>query len=125
MDNINIKYFTNRKLLGNYKTCPEVYLQKLEIKRYAMNTAKSYIFHFEKFINFYPKSDLIELDENDVRKYLSYLVQQGKSNSFLNQAVNSIKFYYEVVLEMPNRFMLLNAQEESKFYPKSLARRKC
>ena len=32
------------------------------------------------------------------------LIHQQKSNSYLNQVINSIKFYYEVVLGMPNRF---------------------
>ena len=28
----------------------------------------------------------------------------NRSDSYINQAVNSIKFYYETVLGMPNRF---------------------
>ncbi len=32
------------------------------------------------------------------------LIHQQISNSYLNQVINSIKFYYEVVLGMPNRF---------------------
>ena len=48
--------------------------------------------------------DLIALDENEIRNYLQYLIKQNKSDSYLNQAINSIKFYYEVVLEMPSRF---------------------
>jgi site-specific recombinase XerD len=44
------------------------------------------------------------LSERDVRRYLQILTKARKSNSYVNQAINSIKFYYEVVLGMPNRF---------------------
>ena len=99
-----IDSYRKRKLPADYRACPEEYFQKLELRKYALTTAKTYIAMFEKFINHYKGIDLIALDENEIRKYLQYLVQQNKSDSYLNQAINSIKFYYEVVLEMPSRF---------------------
>jgi len=50
---------------------------------------------FEGYMNYYAKRSVNELDERDIRAYLQHLVQQGKSDSYLNQAVNAIKFYYE------------------------------
>jgi len=100
----SIESYRKRKLPAGYRACPEEYFQKLELRKYALNTAKTYIAMFEKFINHYKDMDLIALDENEIRKYLQYLVHQNKSDSYLNQAINSIKFYYEVVLEMPSRF---------------------
>jgi integrase/recombinase XerD len=58
---------------------------------------------FETFINFYNTKDLISINENDVRDYLLKLIQENKSNAYINSAINSIKFYYESVLGMPNR----------------------
>ncbi|MCB0471993.1 MAG: tyrosine-type recombinase/integrase [Flavobacteriaceae bacterium] len=101
---IDVSWFRNRKLPNNYKSCPEIYLKKLELKKYANNTVKSYVSCFEDFINHFKDQDIDHLNENNIREYLQSLVQLQRSNSYINQAINSIKFYYEIVLGMPNRF---------------------
>lgn len=100
----DIKWFRNRKRSPYYKFCPEIYLQKLELRKYSNNTVKTYVSCFERFINHYQHNELNTLNENDIRTYLQFLIQNNRSNSYINQAINSIKFYYEIVLEMPNRF---------------------
>lgn len=100
----NMDSLRNRRRPNGDRKCPESYFQKLEIKRYAYNTAKTYVSCFEAYINYYQDKELMALNEQDIHNYLQYLVQKGVSNSYLNQAINSIKFYYEVVMEMPNRF---------------------
>ncbi|MDG1147373.1 MAG: tyrosine-type recombinase/integrase [Crocinitomicaceae bacterium] len=101
---IDIDFYRKREHPDNFRACPEEFLRKLEIRQYALNTAKTYITFFENFINHYASKSLDSIDENDVRNYLQSLVQQGRSHSYLNQAVNSIKFYFEIVMGMPNRF---------------------
>jgi integrase/recombinase XerD len=100
----DISYYRNRIIKPGYKTCPESYLQKLEIRRYSLNTVRTYVQLFETFLNHHPIQDPKNLNESDIREYLSHLVQEAKSDSYINQSINSIKFYYEVVLGMPNRF---------------------
>jgi site-specific recombinase XerD len=100
---------------------PQAYLEKLELKKYAENTAKTYISCFEAFMEYYPETPLQQLDENDVRRYLLYLIRSGRSNSYVNQAINSIKFYYEIVLGMPNRFYSVERPRKSKKLPKVLS----
>lgn len=101
---LDIDSYRKREHPESFRACPEEFLRKLEIKQYALNTAKTYINFFEGFINHYADKSLASIDENDIRNYLQFLVQKGRSHSYLNQAVNSIKFYYEIVLGMPNRF---------------------
>lgn len=101
---LNLERYRNRKSKNGTKYCPESYLLKLELKRYSANTVRNYVSCFEAFINHYYNKDPINLNETDVRAYLQLLIQQGKSNSYLNLAINSIKFFYEIVHEMPNRF---------------------
>jgi site-specific recombinase XerD len=84
--------------------CPASYLDKLELRKYANNTVKTYVTSFEKFINYYISKDLVAINESDVRKYILKLVHENKSNSHINSSINSIKFYYKSVLGMPNRF---------------------
>lgn len=103
-EKIDVSWFRRRTMNDNYRQCPEVYLQKLELKKYANSTVKNYVFCFERFINYYKDIELININENDIRDYLQTLIQEKRSNSYINQTINAIKFYYEIVLGMPNRF---------------------
>ncbi len=119
---INIDSFRKRKIPEGYRVCPEEFLRKLEIKKYALNTAKTYINFFENFINHYSDKSLESIDENDIRNYLQLLVQKEHSHSYLNQAVNSIKFYYEVVMGMPNRFYSIERPRPEHKLPKVISK---
>lgn len=119
---IDVNWFRKREISPGYRVCPENYLLKLELKKYANNTVKTYVSCFEAFINYYKNSKLMELNENDIRNYLQLLVQQKKSNSYINQAVNSIKFYYEIVLGMPNRFYAIERPRNQQALPKVISK---
>lgn len=119
---INVDWFRKRETQPNYRVCPEDYLLKLELKKYANNTVKTYVSCFEAFINYYKNFDLMELNENHIRSYLQVLIQNKKSNSYINQAVNSIKFYYEIVLGMPNRFYSIERPRTSQALPKVISK---
>ncbi|MFT5217761.1 MAG: integrase/recombinase XerD [Glaciecola sp.] len=103
-ETVDVEWFRTREVTEGYRCCPEDYLSKLELKRYANNTIRTYVHFFESFINYYSTIDLQAITEIHIRAYLKMLIHQQKSNSYLNQVINSIKFYYEVVLGMPNRF---------------------
>lgn len=117
---VNINSFRERKLPDNYRRCPKEFLQKLELKKYSLNTAKIYIYYFEEFINYYPKLDLLEINEENIKDYLSYQINLGKADSTLNQIINSIKFYYEMVLGMPNRFYDMERPRKKEQLPEVL-----
>ena len=103
------------------RLCPEEYLEKLELKKYAPNTARIYISCFEAFMRFYQDVPLDNIDETDIRNYLLSLVRNGSSDSYINQAINSIKFYYEIVRGMPNRFYSIERPRRSKKLPEVLS----
>lgn len=119
---VNVEWFRKRGVVEGIKSCPENFLSKLELKRYANNTVKTYVSCFEGFINHYKDRQLIDLDENDVRLYLQKLIKGNASHSYINQAINSIKFYYEVVLEMPNRFYAIERPWAEEKLPQVLAK---
>ncbi len=119
---ISVDSFRKRELKDGYRACPEDFLRKLEIKKYSLNTARTYINFFENFINYYSDKSLDSIDENDIRNYIQLLVQEGRSNSYLNQAVNSIKFYYEVVMGMPNRFYSIERPRPEQKLPKVISK---
>jgi integrase/recombinase XerD len=118
----DISWAENRNLPEDYKKCPKEYLQKLQLKKYSNSTIKTYVMAFEKFMNHYKENDLCQLNENHIRDYLSTLVKKGFSNSAINQAVNAIKFYYEIVLDMPNRFYEIERPIKEHKLPKVLSK---
>ena len=56
---LDINHFRKWDLSEGYKACPETYLQKLELRKYAYNTARTYIQCFERFINHYQEIELL------------------------------------------------------------------
>src|SRR5690606_4712797 len=106
-----------------YRRCPESYLLKLELKRYANNTVKTYVSCFEAFINHYNHIEPEHINENDIRAYLQKLIQEGSSNSYINQTINAIKFYYEDVMEMPNQLYGMERTRVEEKLPKVLSKK--
>ncbi|QNK78154.1 site-specific tyrosine recombinase/integron integrase [Winogradskyella undariae] len=119
---LNLERYRKRISKPGFRQCPEEYLLKLELKRYSDNTVRNYVSTFEAFINYYYKYDPITLNENDVRKYLQKLIKENKSNSYINLTINSIKFFYEVVHEMPNRFYTIERPRKEKKLPEVLSK---
>ncbi|MEM6643944.1 MAG: tyrosine-type recombinase/integrase [Bacteroidota bacterium] len=117
-----IDQFRNRNLPSTYVPCPESYLQKLEIRKYALSTARTYIALFEKFLNHFPNQSVSQLSDREVREYLQNLVSQKKSDSYLNSSINAIKFYYEVVLGMPNTFYEIERPIRKEPLPKVIGK---
>ena len=114
-ETVDVQWFRKRKTVPEYRLCPEEFLLKLELRRYANSTVKTYVTFFELFINFHKDKELKALDEKDIRIFLQHLIQKKHSNSYVNQAINAIKFYYEIVLDMPNRFYEIERpRKESK-----------
>lgn len=118
---ITVDTYRNRELAVGYKSCPEEFLRKLELKHYSMNTARIYISMFERFINAHKEADLLSINEEQIRLYLQGLVQAQRSDSYINQMINSIKFYYEVVMEMPNRFYSIERPRKKESLPKVIS----
>ena len=118
---ISVDDFRKRKYVKNYRACPEEYLEKLELRAYSFNTAKTYISLFERFINHYKNTPLNEISEKEIRAYIHKLTLEKKSSSYINQMINSIKFYYEVVLEMPNRFYSIERPIKREKLPKVIS----
>ncbi|MCF6169053.1 tyrosine-type recombinase/integrase [Lutibacter sp.] len=121
-EEIDVSWFRKRIIEDNYRKCPEAYLKKLELKKYANNTVRIYVFCFEKFINYHYNIDLIDINENDIRNYLEFLIKEELSNSYINQSINAIKFYYEIVLGMPNRFYEIERPRKEFKLPKVISK---
>lgn len=98
------QWIKNRELPLNHRTCPTEYLEKLKLKKYSNNTLRTYVSCFEKFLNHFKEVEIGDIDDRNIREYMAFLIDNNSSDSYINQAINSIKFYYEVVLNMPNTY---------------------
>ncbi len=121
-ETVDVEWFRKRKTIPGHRLCPEAYLLKLELKKYADSTIRTYVSFFEMFINHYKEKELNTINESDIRAFLQKLIHRNVSNSYLNQAINAIKFYYEVVLGMPNRFYEIERPRKEYKLPTVIAK---
>ena len=123
--NTNIKEpnYTRFKINNkkNTRKCPDEYIDKLQILRYSENTVRTYKYMFESFINYYKDTELLSINDNDIRNYLKHLVDKKVSLSYQNQAINAIKFYYEIVLNLPNRYYYVDRPRTEEKLPSVLS----
>ena len=108
-------------LKKSYPLVPECYFRELQVKRYSANTARTYVPSFYFFVKHYHGQPVDTLDENDIMDYLQLLSLKGCSTSLINQVLNSIKFYYEIVKGMPNRFYKLERPRKEYTLPEVLS----
>jgi len=106
----------------NYRKCPQEYVMKLKELRYSENTIRSYKNLFEEFINYYSTYEVPMIDEKLIIAFLRYLVIDRKvSESYQNQSINAIKFYYERVLGGHRKVYLIERPRHEKKLPTVLS----
>ncbi len=78
------------------------YTDILISQRYSYNTIKNYTQGFGRFLKYFGEIPIKESKAEDVNKYLAYVGKSNVSDSFINNEVNAIKFYYEKVVFLPD-----------------------
>jgi len=112
-----IKRLSQRGDVG-YRNCPEEYILKIREIQYSEKTLKTYQNAFEEFINYYREIDLKLIDEKMILEFMRYLVIERKvSESYQNQVINAIKFYYEKVLKGERKTYLIDRPKKEKTLP--------
>lgn len=74
------------------------YTQMIEMKKYSNQTLKSYKYHLIRFLDFKNKVSVKNLSSRDINDYLVCLVDSDVSDSYFNQAINAIRFFFKYVL---------------------------
>lgn len=121
-DGFERKEVVRKESKANWRECPKEFIDKLLICKYSKSTAKTYINSFEMFINAVKKENLLEIGEEEIRQYLIKLVKHGRSDSYIHQSINAIKFYYEKVHNMPNRFYSVERPRKKETLPKVIGK---
>ncbi len=71
--------------------------EQLKLKGYSSKTRNTYIKHIKRFSSFIDK-ELDSVSEQDIRKYMLFLLDQKNSHSYVNQAISAVKFLCNGVL---------------------------
>lgn len=91
------------------------YRQQLVLKRYSLNTIKTYTSAFVHFLQYHANKDIRTLDDQDIRNYFLYHIQSSKwSEAYQNTVINAIKFYYEKVLLQTKKFIDIRPRRTKK-----------
>jgi site-specific recombinase XerD len=97
---------------------PEDYIKTLTLKKYSQRTIHTYCSMMRLFMEYYPDKPLESVTDEDIREYLLYIIDEKKvSQSYQNQAINAIKFYYEQVLGRPTKTYYLQRPKKEKRLP--------
>ena len=101
---------------------PQNYIDTLKLNNYSEATIKTYRLHFLRFLRYCPGINIDNIKHEQIRQYLLYLVEEKHySTSAQNQAINSIKFYYEKVLGKPVEKYYVPRPRKEKTLPKILS----
>jgi len=112
----------SEKLISAKRACPIEYIEQLDRMRYSKNTKATYTNHFTQFINYFPDTVIDEISEDQINKFMQYLLTTKKvASSTQNQAINSIKFYYERVKNKPRKIYALERPLKETKLPKVLS----
>ena len=97
----------------NTTQLPHGYLEKLEAKRYSINTIKTNAAYFKNFVNYAKRKELESITKDEINEYILSLVRNNMiSASQYNQRINAIKFYYEQVLYRNKQYYTLYQPKE-------------
>lgn len=102
---------------------PKEYTETLNLKRYRPSTIRTYTTFFKDFMHYFSGENINSLTKEMITKYMVYLVQEKKvSPQYQNQAINSIKFYYEKVLKRDREYYYLERPREGRKLPRVLTK---
>jgi integrase/recombinase XerD len=102
---------------------PAGYLEKLEQKRYSVQTLRTYTCYFQDFAAHFASKNLEEVGAEEINNYLLGLIRNKCiSNSQQNQRINAIKFYYEKVLGREKQYYQVERPRKELKLPDVLSR---
>lgn len=93
----------------------EMLIDVLHLKKYSDQTIRSYAYHLEMFLQFKNERHYTYLSSNDVKDYLIEI--NDRSESFVNQAINSIRCLFTYILNRKLKNHLVIRPKKTKTCP--------
>ena len=74
---------------------------ELKLRGFSSQTIKAYLIHNKKFLNFISKEPA-EIEEDDIKQYLAYLITEKQLNPrSIALVLSALNFFYKEVLKKP------------------------
>ena len=90
----------------------------MKIKRYSINTINTYRSVLHTFFEYYKEISPEEITQEQIRKYLYYLVTHKEvTGAYQRQVISAVTFYYEQVLGITLRSMNVQRPKKAKKLP--------
>jgi len=85
-----------------HKKAMDAYVAMLRLKNYSENTVKNYSSWFRIYLQHFPDRKPSTITKVEIMDFLiNYRENEKWSSTIQNQLINSIKFFYEKILEQP------------------------
>ena len=98
-----------------------LFAQEMRLRNLSPKTIKSYLQFVKEFLHFCESKSVKEVVTKDIRDYLDWKVNDGKSASTLNTAYSALQLYFGKVLHR-NFFVNIPRAKKSKYLPVVLSR---
>ena len=70
---------------------------ELKLRGFSEQTVRTYLFHNKKFLQFIKKEpDLV--DEDDIKKYIAFLMDNEQKPASINLILSALKFFHKEIL---------------------------
>ena len=90
------------------------YGEMIDMRKYSDQTKKSYIYHLNLFFDFKSKKQIDKLSSQDINDYLVHLNSKNVSDSYFNQAINAIRFFFKYVINKKIKDYLVVRPKKAK-----------
>lgn len=101
-----------KPLLSKFQSDLEKFKKWMRIKRYSVNTIKTYSSMIEVFFRFHSDKEIGSITKSDVESFnTNYILKNNYSFTFQNQLVNAIKLFYSYT---NNAFLDLDTLDRPK-----------
>lgn len=97
---------------------PEAFHQQMRLKRYSVNTQKTYASVLGKFLSYWRDIEPTKITDQQVRDYMLYLVDKVHcSAAYQRQSINAIKLFFDAVVKLPLSAQVVISPRQSKKLP--------
>ncbi len=87
--------------------------RELNIRKFSPKTVKAYLYYNKKFID-YANKKFLDVKNDDIKKFLEYMVNKGVAASTLNLIINALKFYYTQILKRKFFYDIKHVKKDKK-----------
>lgn len=93
------------------------FIEMIRMRKYSSQTETGYLYHLRKFKEYKKGTHETRLSSQDINDYLVYLNTKDVSDSYFNQAINSIRFFFKYVLNKKIKDYLVVRPKKAKTSP--------